>query len=92
MFTDDIILEDLKKICRKSKFYKIKKFDDEFYEIDYYMKIIYIELFKKLFLSNFKHQFNKDDFEKYDLTYFFPELKDKNIKEKYNGKSNVFNK
>ncbi len=76
LFVNDIKLDNLKDIAKKSEFYQDKKFDDQFYEIDYFMKIIYIELFKKLFIQN-SHKFKDNNFEDYDLTYFFPELKNK---------------
>lgn len=79
LFVGNIKLDELKNICKRSEFYTPKKFDDEFYEIDYFMKIVYIELFKKLFLQNNISMYMENNFERYDLTYFFPELKNKKV-------------
>lgn len=76
LFTDSIKFEDLKEVCKKSKYYKKSKFDDIYYEIDYFMKIIYIELFEKMFIQDIDKYINKD-IGNYDMTYFFPELKNK---------------
>lgn len=76
LFTDSIKVEDLKEVCKKSKYYKKSKFDDIYYEIDYFMKIIYIELFEKMFIRDIDKYINKN-IGNYDITYFFPELKKK---------------
>ena len=73
LFTGKIKLDNLKNASKQSKFYSPKKFDDEYYEIDYYMKIIYLELFKKIFLEK-KGKYLKEKIEKYDLTFFFPNM------------------
>ena len=83
LFIGKITLDDIKRIAKKSKFYKEKIFSDEFYEIDYYMKIVYLEIFEKMFINvNFKNdKFNNN----YNLLYFFPELN----KEVEDGKGNI---
>lgn len=86
LFIGEIKLEDIKGICEKNRFYKAKKFDDEFYEIDYFMKLIYLELFEKIFFDN-EQKFLEKTIEDFDLKYFFPELK---VKEnKVYGKGNI---
>lgn len=78
LFVGNIKLDDLKRISRDSEFYSDKKFDDQYYEIDYYMKIIYIELFKKIFLKN-KSRYLKQEIKEYDITYFFPNIENNEI-------------
>lgn len=77
LFIGNIKLNDLKSICKKSRFYKDRKFDDEFYEIDYFMKIMYLDIFEKIFLGKDSRTILNDQIDKYDLYYFFPELKRK---------------
>ena len=83
LFIGDIKLEAIKEICKKNRFYKAKNFDDEFYEVDYFMKLIYLELFEKIFFEN-EQKFLKKTIKRFDLQYFFPELKLKknNVDEK----------
>lgn len=69
----DISLEAVKEICKKSEFYKKKKFDNQFYEIDYYLKITYLEIFKKMFIEE-REKYLTDTFGDFDLLHFFPEL------------------
>lgn len=52
LFVGDITLENIKDFCKQSNYYKEKEFDDQFYAIDYFMKILYVELFKKLFIQD----------------------------------------
>lgn len=73
LFTNDIKLSDIKSIGKKSKYYKEIKFIDSDYEIDYYLKIVYIELFKKIFLEDIEKYYN-GDFSNHKLNDFFEEL------------------
>lgn len=75
LFIGNIELNDIKDLCKKSKFFKNKTFDDKFYEIDYYMKILYLELFEKIFLEKNSKKILEDKIDKYDIYYFFPNLK-----------------
>ncbi|MBQ2937314.1 MAG: hypothetical protein IJE05_00275 [Clostridia bacterium] len=76
LFVGNIEFDDLKRISKDSEFYSDKKFDDKYYEIDYYMKIIYIELFKKIFLKD-RGKYLKQEIKDYDITYFFPNIENK---------------
>ena len=76
LFVGNIEFDDLKRISKGSEFYSDKKFDDKYYEIDYYMKIIYIELFKKIFLKD-RGKYLKQEIKDYDITYFFPNIENK---------------
>ena len=73
MLVGDISIDNIKEVCKKSKFYKYKKFDDIFYEIDYYMKILYLELFEKIFLENNQKYISKK-INDLKLDFFYPEL------------------
>ena len=73
LFVGDISIDNIKEVCKKSKFYKYKKFDDIFYEIDYYMKILYLELFEKIFLENNQKYISKK-INDLKLDFFYPEL------------------
>ncbi len=68
LFIGDIKLNDLIKVCKNSKFYSEENFNDEFYKIDFYMKIIYLELFEKIFIKNKYILANNN------LSFFFDEL------------------
>ncbi len=72
-FGTDISLEAIKEICKKSEFYKPREFDNQFYAIDYYLKITYLEIFKKMFIEE-KSKYLTDEFGEFDLLHFFPEL------------------
>ena len=73
LFIGKVTLTQIKELAQNSVFYKEKKFNDEFYKIDYFMKIIYLELFEKIFIKENKKFLGKE-FKNYDLLYFFPEL------------------
>lgn len=73
LFIGQISLKQIIELAKSSRFYKEQKFDDEFYEIDYFMKIIYLELFEKIFIKENK-KFLGEEFKNYNLLYFFPEL------------------
>ena len=73
LFVGDISIDNIKEVSKKSKFYKYKKFDDIFYEIDYYMKILYLELFEKIFLENNQRYISKK-INDLKLDFFYPEL------------------
>ena len=77
LFIGNIKLDDIKNICKRSEYYREKKFNDEFYEIDYFMKLLYIEIFRKIFMQGNIDKYVENRFWNYDLTYFFPELKKK---------------
>ena len=51
LYIGDIDFDDVKKFAKKSPYYRDLEFDDEFYEIHYYMKLMYIELFRSIFLD-----------------------------------------
>lgn len=82
LFIGKISLNDIRRVARNSKYYKKKKFNDEFYEIDYFMKVIYLEIFERMFIRD---KINKDR-RNNNLFYYFPELN----KEAENGKGNIF--
>lgn len=73
LFIGDISLEDIEAVCRRSRFYVPKKFDDKFYAIDYLMKIIYLELFEKMFIVS-PEKYLTASFGGYGLEHFFPEI------------------
>lgn len=73
LFTGDIQLENIRLICKNSVFYQEHIFDDVYYEIDYCLKIVYLELFIKIFLNQDK-KYLQDKWKGYDLAYFFPQL------------------
>ncbi len=73
LFIGDITLDDIKKVSEKSEFYIAKEFDDKFYAIDYHMKIVYLELFKKIFIEE-RDKYLTDSFGDYELKHFFSEL------------------
>ncbi|MDE6414177.1 MAG: asparagine synthase C-terminal domain-containing protein [Anaeroplasmataceae bacterium] len=52
LFVGDVSFDMVKTFCKKSRFYKGIKFDDEYYGIDYFMKILYLELFEWMFVQN----------------------------------------
>lgn len=61
LFVDDIKYEDVVEYAKKSCFYKDRKFNDKIYEMHYYMKLTYLNLFEELFLlDNNKNCFNND--------------------------------
>lgn len=51
LFVGEISYEDILRLCKKSPYYKPAKFDDQYYEIDNYMKITYLELFRRMFIE-----------------------------------------
>ena len=73
LFIGDVTLEDIKNVCENSRFYVPKEFDDKFYAIDYLMKIIYLELFEKMFIISPEKDL-ADSFGGYGLEHFFPEI------------------
>ena len=73
LFVGEISLQEIKELAQKSKFYIERKFNDEFYEIDYFMKIIYLEIFEKMFIKE-NELLLTEKYKKYNLLYFFPEL------------------
>ncbi|MBR6634545.1 MAG: hypothetical protein IKL41_02825 [Clostridia bacterium] len=73
LFIGDVTLEDIKNVCENSRFYVPKEFDDKFYAIDYLMKIIYLELFEKMFIIS-PEKYLADSFGGYGLEHFFPEI------------------
>lgn len=81
LFIGKISLNNIRKVAQNSKYYKKKKFNDEFYEIDYFMKIIYLEIFERMFIK----EKIIDNENKNNLFYYFPELD----KENENGESNI---
>ena len=74
LFTKDIKLNEIKSIVKTSKYYKEIKFKDKDYETDYYLKLLYIELFKKMFLEDIEKFYNCD-FKDYKLNYFYNKIK-----------------
>lgn len=81
LFIGKISLNNIREVAQNSKYYKKKKFNDEFYEIDYFMKIIYLEIFERMFIK----EKIIDNENKNNLFYYFPELD----KENENGESNI---
>ena len=61
---------NIKEYCKKSKYLFKKSFKNEMEEFDYYLRIIYLELFKKMFLEGNINKFLSNDFSKYKLSYF----------------------
>lgn len=51
LFIGDITYDDILAACKKSPYYKPSKFDDGFYEIDNYLKITYLEVFRRMFIE-----------------------------------------
>lgn len=74
LFTGDIKLDDVKRVCERSQYYKEKKFDDQYYAIDYLLKIIYLELFERMFVSA-PEIYLKKEASTFTLGHFFPELR-----------------
>ena len=74
LFTKNVKLNEIKSIVKKSKYYKEMKFKDKDYETDYYLKLLYIELFKKMFLEDIEKFYNCD-FKDYKLNYFYNKIK-----------------
>ncbi|MBE6686239.1 MAG: hypothetical protein E7591_03310 [Ruminococcaceae bacterium] len=73
LFIGDITYEAVLDFCKKSEFYEEKKFDDIFYEIDNYIKITYLETFKKMFIDE-AEKYLTDTYKGYKLKELFPEL------------------
>lgn len=67
LFTGDITKDKLKDFSVKSKFYKKAKFKDELIEMDYYLKILYLELFDILILQK---RYTKDNINDFSLKEF----------------------
>ena len=73
LFIGDITFDDIKAMCEKSEYYTPKKFDDIYYEIDNYIKITYLEVFRKMFIEN-REKYLTETFGDYDLKeLLFPE-------------------
>ena len=70
LFTGDIKFNEIKEYCKNSKYYKVKKFKNNEQEKEYYLKILYIELFNKIFLENEIQKITNSNFKKYKLKYF----------------------
>lgn len=51
LFIGEITYDDILNLCKKSPYYKPAMFDDRFYEIDNYLKITYLELFRRMFIE-----------------------------------------
>lgn len=66
LFIGEITYEDILEICKKSPYYKKAKFDDCFYEIDNYLKITYLEVFRRMFIEQ-PEKYLTDKFEGYTL-------------------------
>lgn len=66
LFIGDISYDDILRVCKASEFYKPKKFDDGFYEIDNYLKITYLIVFKKMFIDQ-PQKYLTDSFGGYQL-------------------------
>lgn len=77
LFIGDVKFEDIKNISKKSEFYTYKKFNDKYYEIDYYMKIIYLEIFKKIFIVE-PQKYLKGNFNGYNLEEFLKDIENSN--------------
>lgn len=69
LFDKNIKIDEIKELASKSDYYKNINFKDKEYEIDYYLKIIYIELFKKMFLEDIDKYYN-ENLRKYKLNHF----------------------
>lgn len=66
LFIGEITYDDILELCKKSPYYKPKKFDDGFYEIDNYLKITYLEVFRKMFIEE-PEKYLTDKFGGYSL-------------------------
>lgn len=73
LFIGKISYEAVLELCRKSEFYTEKKFDDIYYEIDNYIKITYLEVFRKMFIDE-PEKYLTDSFGGFELSELFPEL------------------
>ena len=73
LFIGKISYEAVLELCKKSQYYKEKKFDDIYYEIDNYLKILYLEVFKKMFIDE-PEKYLTDSFGDFELSELFPEL------------------
>lgn len=73
LFIGDITYDDILAFCKKSEFYTPKKFDDCFYEIDNYLKITYLEVFKEMFINN-RAKYLTEKYEGYELKDVLPIL------------------
>jgi len=73
LFIGKISYEAVLELCYKSEFYKKKKFGDIYYEIDNYLKITYLEVFKKMFIEE-PDKYLTDSFGDFELGDLFPEL------------------
>ncbi len=67
LFTGDITKDKLKEFSVKSKFYKKAKYKDELIERDYYLKILYLELFDILILQK---KYTQEDIKDFSLKTF----------------------
>ena len=76
LFIGDITLEDIKVLCEKSEFYKPMKFKDQYYGIDNYLKILYLELFKKMFILE-NEKYLTETYGGYELKEMFEEFRNK---------------
>ena len=74
LFDENIDRETIKRIAQKSNLYKKTKFSDENSETDYIIKILYVEIFKKIFFSKNIEKYFNGDFNRYNLNYFIREL------------------
>jgi len=77
LFIGEVTFEEVEAFCKKSEFYKEKKFADKFYGIDNLVKIVYLEVFRKMFLEN-KEKYLTDEFGGFDITEILPSLKGAN--------------
>lgn len=69
LFIGDISYDDVVNYAKKSAFYKEKLFNDNIYEMHYYMKLTYLNLFDELFVSNdFDYLDSNENYKK--LSYF----------------------
>lgn len=69
LYIGDITYDDLVKYGKKSEYYKKINFNDEIYEMHYYMKLAYLNLFKEIFLTKENNYLN-DNCEMPKLGYF----------------------
>ncbi len=73
LFIGDITYEDVVEFCKKSPYFTAKKYDNIYYEIDSYLKVLYLEIFKKMFIEN-REKYLTETYGGYDLKAIFPEL------------------
>lgn len=66
LFIGEITYDDILNACKKSPYYRPAKFDDGFYEIDNYLKITYLEVFRRMFIEE-PDKYLTDKYEGYSL-------------------------